>query len=163
MDIEQWKQQLDQACNAVIACFEDLYANVHPEVAGTLVCEAMETFGADMEQRCVSGGTSWFMVAGEEPAPKIRETLDVTARDIVDVGDQTWVEPLAIVEDTVTGEYFVDPLFSISDLPTEHHRIELVMTEAGLAAAGPANLHRLRREVNRERFRPLVSFEVITV
>ena len=55
MDIEQWKQELNQAFNAVIVCFEDLYATVHPEVAGALACEAMETFGTDMEERCVSG------------------------------------------------------------------------------------------------------------
>lgn len=88
-------------------------------------------------------------------APRVPSTV----RALVDVGDRAWVQPFAIVEHLPSGEMFVDPLFTIAATPTDRCSIELVVTPGGLVALGPANLHRLCPEVDRERLRPLARFE----
>jgi hypothetical protein len=92
-------------------------------------------------------------------APTVRCRALSTVRALVAVGDRAWVQPLAIVEHMDTGERFVDPLFTIARQPSERCCIELVVTAAGLVAAGPPDRHRLSPEIDRERLRPLVAFE----
>lgn len=88
-------------------------------------------------------------------APRVPSTV----RTLVDVGDRAWVQPFAIVEHLPSGELFVDPLFTIAATPTDRCSVELVVTPEGLVATGPANLHRLCPEIDRERLRPLARFE----
>jgi len=92
-------------------------------------------------------------------APRVPSTV----RALVDVGDRAWVQPFAIIEHTATGELYVDPLFTIAAAPTGRCCIELLVTPEGLVARGPANLHRLCPEIDRERLRPLARFETLTV
>lgn len=96
-------------------------------------------------------------------APTARCTPPSTVRALASVGDRAWVQPLAIVEHMGTGERFVDPRFTITREPSDRCCIELVVTDAGLVASGPPNRHRLSPEIDRDRLRPLLRFEALTV
>jgi hypothetical protein len=95
-------------------------------------------------------------------APTVRCRALTTVRALVDVGDRAWVQPLAIVQHMESGEFFVDPLFTIVRQPSARCCIELVVTSAGLVASGPPDRHRLSPEIDRERLRSLVGFEILT-
>ena len=92
-------------------------------------------------------------------APTARCPVLKSVRALVDIGARAWVQPLAIIEHTGTGELFVDPLFTITRQPSDRCCIELMVTSEGLVATGPADLHRLCPEVDRERLRLLIAFE----
>ncbi|MEX1365603.1 MAG: hypothetical protein AB1Z98_20920 [Nannocystaceae bacterium] len=95
-------------------------------------------------------------------APTVPSLPRATVRMLVDIGDRAWTQPLAVIEHIPTGDRFVDPRFPIELRPSERSPVELLVTEAGLVATGPADLHRLCPEIDRDSFRPLADFRPAT-
>ena len=109
-----------------------------------------------------AAGQHWQAQSDIETTPA-RSTMLSLVRALIRVGDRAWVQPQAIIESTQTGEMFVEPLFPISRRRTDRYCIELTLTAEGLVASGPNNRHRLGREIERQRLRPLAAFEVRTM
>lgn len=109
-----------------------------------------------------AAGQHWQEQVSAE-APTVRCRPLGTVRGLVDVGARGWVQPLAIIEHVGTGDWFVDPLFTISRDRSARCCIQLVVTRAGLVASGPPDRHRLCPEVDRDRLRPLVDFDPLAV
>ena len=96
-------------------------------------------------------------------APTVRCSPPSTVRALVDVGDRAWVQPLAIVEHMSTGALFVDPRFTIIPRRSDRCCIELTVTAEGLVASGPADRHRLSPEIDRQRLRPVLRFDAVSL
>ncbi len=162
MDIAQWEQRLNNALDMFFDVFDELHAqaDITPEVEISTFERAIARYQVRLEKRRAQ--RSKALVAANDPVPRTRTEWTPTVGMISEVGDQTWVQPLAIVEHTGTGDYFIDPRFGIADMPSDVFTIEVVVTEDGLVASGPADQHRLREHVERSHFRPLAAFKVAT-
>lgn len=164
MDIAQWEQQFDHALKHSFELISRLFTgmNLAPEVARSAMDRVLTNFHKRLEQHASVVAPPKALSPRPEPGPYVRDDIAATVSAIVDVGDQTWVPPLAVVEDTTTGEFYVDPRFAISDMPSDYFSVELVVTDDGLVASGPLDQHRLRDHVDRSRFRPLHVYRAAT-
>lgn len=131
--------------------------DLEPDVAKFLELSRKVAFQAGW-----NAGQHWQEHRDAE-APTVRCTAPRTVRTLIGIGERAWVQPLAIVEHMATGDLFVDPRFTVSPQPTDRCCIELVVTSDGLVASGPADRHRLSPEIDRERLRPLLRFDVVPV
>ena len=163
-----------QVLDAVVTEFERLQATplLTADVLEVLRREVQASFFAGWEARHGWGEALDSMgPMSASPAPMSTSVASPSSADsrmggkvgdLVEVDSLAWVEPLAIVEDVTTGERFIDPRFPLIADPSDRYCVVLMMTEEGLVAAGPDDLHRLSPVVARDQLRPLARYDVET-
>ena len=156
-----------QVLDAVVTEFERLQATplLTADVLEVLRREVQASFFAGWEARHGWGEAldSMAPMSASAASPSSADSrMGGKVGDLVEVDSLAWVEPLAIVEDVTTGERFIDPRFPLIADPSDRYCVVLMMTEEGLVAAGPDDLHRLSPVVARDQLRPLARYDVET-